>query len=201
MDDCRRLVRLVPCARGSFLRLLRFRSVEGRRLSVSQSPLRGRCSHDLASPTYGEVANFLAHAVAGSAVFTHSGADRNFVSLPNDCDVVVHCHTADAAVGSGISRRQNERLVARSDGSVNVECRPTFFRSLDQRERVAGKTNSVMTVRIHPHCGKIAEVNCRRLFRLQFRCRPTAGTDAEERDDHRNYGHPAQSHCPTASRS
>jgi hypothetical protein len=207
--DCRKICRdqVLPslwalAARGSFLRLLRFRSVGGRCLSVSQLPLRARCSRDLASPPYGEAASFLGHTVVGSAVFRHSGADRNpYFSLPNDCNELVHRHTADAAAWSGISRCQNERLVARSDGSVNVDCRATFFRSLDQGERVAGKTNTVMTVRIHPPCGKIADANCRRLFRPYFCYRPTGGTDAEGRDDHRNCGHPARSRCPTPSRS
>jgi hypothetical protein len=57
-------------------------------------------------------------------------------------------------------------VVARSDGSVNVDGRSTFFRSLDERERVAGRTDGVMTVRIHAHCGEIADANCRRVFWL-----------------------------------
>src|SRR5438093_11371929 len=82
-----------------------------------------------------------------------------FMLLPNDGDEVVHRHTTNAAVRSRISRRQNERVVARSDGSVNVDGRSRFFRSLDERERFAGRTDGLVTVLIHDHCGEIAYEN------------------------------------------
>ena len=86
--------------------------------------------------------------------------------LFNNCNEVVHGHAADAPVRAGISRCQDERLVTRSDGSVNVNGRSTFFHSLDERERVAGRSDRVTRARIHPHCGKGANANCRRVFRL-----------------------------------
>src|SRR5437867_12675856 len=77
----------------------------------------------------------------------------HFMLLPNDGDEVVHRHTTNAAVRSRISRRQNERVVARSDGSVNVDVRSTIFRSPDERERVDVRTNVVVTDRMHDHLG------------------------------------------------
>jgi len=56
--------------------------------------------------------------------------------------------------------------MARRDGSVKVYSRFAFFRSFDKGERVAGRTDGVMTARIHPHRGEIADTSCRRLLRL-----------------------------------